>query len=719
MLARIICGMSLSAATVASPVAVSAQAAQAGDTTHTELRRVTVTATRAPISVLQAPLAVSVISAPTLRTTKGSGLDEVLNRIPGVLAQSRSGSQDVRIVIRGYGARGAGDRSNAGTSRGIRILVDGIPETEPDGRTSFDDIDLATAERIDVLRSNASAIWGNAAGGLINISTVPGADAPALSGQAVAGSYGLVRNTVRAVRQFGTGTAYGSLVNSSFDGWRLGSSSRRALASVGLLSSAGERTTFGAYATGSNNLFHIPGPLTRAQAEEGPTQANATYLSRRERRYNRTGRIALTLSHRPSETREVSAMLFANPKYLQRSERGTFRDFTRYHVGGNLVVGLRTRLSDGISSHLMIGADEAYQDGAILFYSLTSTGDRGSELRDNKREGAHNFGVFLQDVLSLGRRAIITLGARYDDITYHSQSYIDPELDGVRAFRGLSPKLGFTWRVSAARTVYANIGGGVEAPAGNETDPAGTFGQDTIYAINPLLAPIRSTTFELGTKHILSLGGGGALRELSYDLALYDTEVRNEIIPYRGGRFYFTAGKARRQGVELALSAAGGPGLSLATALTLSHNEYLAYRVDSVHYDLSRAGVYADYAGNRVVGVPALTGHVSLGVAPASWRGAALSIAVQGVGRYYADDANSLIVPGYGVVNATFSLGHPVALGSSGVRLSGFLAVNNLLDRSYMGSAFLNPDIVNGVPVAFEPALSRNLVLSLSLAGAR
>ena len=719
MCARFTAMVVATAGTLVPISTTGAQRAQAADTSRAELGRVTVTATRAPISVLQTPLAVTVISVAALRNTRGFGLDEVLNQVPGVLAQSRSGNQDVRIVIRGFGARGAGDRSNAGTSRGIRILLDGIPETEPDGRTSFDDIDLSSAQRIDVVRSNASAIWGNAAGGLINVSTVPAIDAPSIAAQAMSGSFGLLRNIVRANSQLGNGSAYGSLASTSLDGWRANSSSRRSLLSIGLLSSPNDRTDFAAYAVGANNLFHVPGPLTRAQAEQNPTQANATYLARRERRYNRTGRIGLTFAQRPSEANEFSAMVFANPKYLQRSERGTFRDFTRYHLGGNIVFGNRSRLFDRVSNHLVVGADEAYQDGAILFYSLSPTADRGSELRDNKREGANNFGVFIQDMLSIGDNVVVTLGARYDNITYHSQSFFDPSINGSKAFEGISPKLGVTYRLSAARTLYANIGGGVEAPAGNETDPAGTFGQDTIYAINPLLDPIRSTTYEVGTKHIMSLDGTGFWRELSYDLALYDTEVRNEIVPYRGGRFYFTAGRARRKGVELAISAGGGPGLSVRTAMTFSQNRYVDYRVDSVHYDPARSGIFADYSGNAVVGVPAMNGTVSVALSPEPWRGTAISLALQGVGRYYADDANALTIPGYGVVSATISLGRAAMLGSSGVGLTGFASVNNLFDRPYIGSAFLNPDLVNGVPVAFEPGLPRNVVVSFSLSRIR
>ena len=145
------------------------------------------------------------IDAEQLHRTRGYGLDEALTLVPGVLAQSRYGNSDVRIVIRGFGARGAGDRSNAGTSRGIRVLLDGFPETEPDGRTSFDGIDLGAAERIDVVRSNASALWGNAAGGLVAVSTVPTFAKSSLSAEQGAGSYGLQRTVLRAGSMIGAG----------------------------------------------------------------------------------------------------------------------------------------------------------------------------------------------------------------------------------------------------------------------------------------------------------------------------------------------------------------------------------------------------------------------------------------------------------------------------------------------------------------------------------
>lgn len=661
---------------------------------------------------MRAPLAVTIIDQQQLRTTRGYGLDEVLNMVPGVFAQSRSGNQDVRITIRGFGARGAGDRSNAGTSRGIRVLLDGIPETEPDGRTSFDGIDLATAERIDVVRSNASALWGNAAGGMINVSTLPTFASSRLGAEHQLGSFGLKREVLRFGMSSGSIKLASSFVRSDFDGWRQGSSSRRSILNTSLTSQTGDATQLGVFATATNNLFYIPGPLTQAQVDADPQQANATYFARRERRYNRVGRLGATLAHQLTPAHAVSGMVYVNPKFLQRSERGTFRDFTRYHTGANLQYTGSGTVSRNVKSQFSAGVDDAYQDGAILFYGLTAAGERAGDLRDNKREGANNFGVFLQEQLEFGKKVSLTLGSRYDNIHYIFRSFITPALNDQRSFTRLSPKLGLLYRAGSSHTFYANLGGGVEAPAGNETDPASTFGQDLVHGINPLLDPIISTTFEVGTKHIVS--GSGFVQTLSYDLAAYQTNVRNEIVPYRGGRFYFTAGEARRRGLEIGAAAFAAHGLTLETALTLSNNTYRKYLVDSVHYNLSLANHFADYSGNKIVGLPAMNGSAVLGFAPEELKGLGFKLGWTRVADYFVDDANKVKVPSYSILNATVSLHRTLSV-SNGVVVRGFLSVNNLSDQQYIGSAFLNPDVVAGVPVAFEPGLPRTVTVSFSL----
>jgi iron complex outermembrane recepter protein len=698
-------------------VAAPALAAQGPDTTGTDsaavtLAPITVTATRTFRTLFEVPLAVSRVDKRRLFGTSGYGLNDALQLVPGVVAQSRYGSSDVRITIRGFGARGAGDRSNAGTSRGIRVLLDGFPETEPDGRTSFDGIDLAAAQGVEVVRSNASATWGNAAGGVIDVSTLPEFNRGFVGLEGMGGGSGLRRIVARAGVLVEPGRLSASFVRTDFDGWREHSASRRSLLNLALVTPFARRTRLGVFLVGSANLFRIPGPLTRAQADSAPWQANAVYAQRDERRDNLVGRIGVALDHAFRERQSVSAMVFVSPKRLRRSERGTFRDFTRYHLGGNVVYRLVTRLGPRASGALVAGVDQAYQDGAILFYSLTPAGTRGDTLRADRREGAGNVGVFVQEEVTAGRIGL-TLGARFDDITYSYQDYLDPSLDARKSFRGVTPKLGFNYRLTPVHSLYASVGGGVEAPAGNETDPASTFGQDTVTAINPLLEPIRSTTYEVGTKHTVGLGAGGAglLRLVAYDVALYQTDVRNEIVPYRGGRFYFTAGRVRRRGAELGLRLEAAGGVSCATALAWADHRYTRYVVDSVHY--GRPGVFADYSGNRVVGVPDVTYAASLTLAPAALRPFRVQVGVQGTSSYFADDANQVSVPAFRTVSLTVGVEDAHPLGAAAVR--GFVTVSNLFDRHYLASAFLNPDVVGGQAVAFEPGLPRQLLVAISL----
>jgi iron complex outermembrane receptor protein len=675
------------------------------------LPSLSVTAARHQSSPLRLPFAVTTVRTSEVQGGRGYGLEDALARVPGVLAQSRYGTSDLRLVIRGFGARGAGDRSNSGTTRGVRVLLDGFPETEPDGRTSLDGVDMAAIHSIEVIRSNASSLYGNAAGGVVSISTMPDLTRDLGFIETTAGSFGLVRNSIQGGARLGQSRIAGTVVHTTFDGWREHSDAKRTLANAAVQSELDPRTRLGLYAFASSNFFRIPGPLTQAQVDADDRSANATYLQRDERRFNRIGRLGATLEHDFSATTTLASALFVNPKFLQRSERGTFRDFTRFHLGGNAVLRQNARLSPGAAATLQLGFDEAYQDGAILFYSLTPEGTRGATLQQDKREGANNLGFFAAADLELGERWSLSAGARYDRITYYGEDFFRPALSDEKGFSKVTPKLAVNFRLSPTQSLYANMGGGIEAPAGNETDPASTFGQDSVFLINPLLNPIRSTTYEAGTKQILTFGGG-FLQDVSYDLALYHTRVRDEIIPYRGGRFYFTAGKVGRTGAELGLSSHARNGLEVFTALTWSRNRYNEYLVDSAHYQ--RPGAFADYSGKRVVGVPDWIYNVTVAYVPSAWRKIRVQGALQGTSSYFADDANATTVPGYGLFAMTVGLEEPLSLaGRFGLR--GSVSVQNLFDRHSIDSAFLNPDVVDGVPVAFEPGMPRTVVVQLSL----
>lgn len=691
-------------------VVPSANGQQSSDTATYYIGPVTSIGTRIAEPWIQVPFSVNHITQKEMARGKGYGFDEVLSAIPGVLVQSRFGNQDVRLTIRGFGARGAGERSNAGTTRGVRILNNGFPDTEPDGRTAFDLVDISGAGAIEVMRSNASSVYGNASGGVVNIMSNTMFTSPFASYTQYFGSFGFHKEMVNAGAMLGSGKMYFSLGNTNWDGWRFHSRSSQTLLNTGIVADLSERTNLGVHIAATSNLFRIPGPLSQSQYDSLAEQADSLYIKRDERRFNRLGRIGVTLAHNLDDNNSISASGFIQPKFLQRSERGTFRDFNRYHIGGSAMYTNHAEFAS-VSNTLLAGIDEAYQDGAILFYTLSATADRALPLRDNKREGANSFGAFLQNEVSFGEEWLALVGFRYDNITYISESFINLKLNESRSFTHVTPKAGLTYRISPMHSIYANYGGGVEVPAGNETDPIGTFGQDTVYAINPLLEPITSKTVEVGTKQVIDIGNS-PLAQMTYDVALYWLQVTNDIIPYRNGRFYFAAGKTERMGVEVGGALYFGFGLSANLALTASSNKYKTYTIDSVHY--GKPGALADYSDNKVVGIPDFYYTVGMKYISEVLRGAYISATLQNVGEYFADDANKITVPAYTILNARVGIDR---LSFAGDRffVSGFISVNNVFDKKYVGSAWLNPDVVAGRPVFIEPGLPRNVVGSVGI----
>lgn len=682
------------------------------DTTQYKINQVVISAMRYPERIMEIPLAVSILNYNALQNTRGAGIDEALKMVPGVLAQTRAGGGDVRITIRGFGARGAGDRSNSGTSRGIKFILDGVPETEPDGRTAFDNLDLSISSNIEVLRSNASSIWGNAAGGVVSISTVPVHSGPFLEYDLLGGSFGFIKNTVKLGTNLDNGKIWGIISDSKADGYRQHSDFEKQMINLGLTSAIGTRTFLGVNVVGAINKFNIPGPILESTYDNSPDSANATYLSRRERRNNRTFRIGVNLDHQFDDHNAFAAMVFANPKYLQRSERGTYRDFNRYHIGGGVNYRNSSDFTEEFHNKFIAGFDNSYQDGAILFYALSADQGRSNTLSQNKKEGANSFGAFAQNEIVWNEKISFILGLRYDNISYYSQDFMKLNFKESRNFDHFTPKAGLTYRLSPEQSLYFNIGGGVEVPAGNETDPVPTFGQDSVFAINPLLDPIVSTTFEFGTKHS-QVYQNSFVHALNYDMAVFYISTENEIIPYSGGKFYFSAGKTSRIGVELGLSTEFDYGLSFNAAFTYMNSKYNEYKIDSVHY--KKPGAYADYKDNKIPGIPELFSNYSIRYAPDYFK-FFVELSAQTVGSYFVDDANKYEVPSYNIINASIGLSEPIMV-TNNIGFRVYAAANNLTDQKYIGSAFINPDLdkKTNSPYYIETGLPQNFTIGFNM----
>ena len=193
----------------------------------------------------------------------------MLAGVPGVFAVNRYNfAQDLRLSIRGFGAR-----ANFGI-RGVRILIDGIPATTPDGQSSVDDIDLDTLERIEIIRGPAGALYGPSSGGVLSLETRQSMTTPYVESSIKRGAYG-----VDAVR-FEGGNTHGNLgyaLNASrfrIAGYRAQSAAERDLFNGRVdydLKNGGELTT--TFASLDAPLAQDPGGLTAEQVRADPRQA--------------------------------------------------------------------------------------------------------------------------------------------------------------------------------------------------------------------------------------------------------------------------------------------------------------------------------------------------------------------------------------------------------------------------------------------------------------
>ena len=675
----------------------------AQDTTSTtRLPTVEVTVTRESArSSLELPYAISTVRPDSSRPgTRRAALDELLLLLPGITVANRNNpTQDPRISIRGFGAR------SAFGVRGVRVLHDGIPLTLPDGQTPIDYIDLESVETIQVIRGTASALYGNAAGGVIDLRT---GDAPAsrLGGDLryTMGSNGLQRwhGSVG-----GTSLPFryrGSVTRTEVDGFRDYSHQRttHAVARAELKSGSTSWTLQG---LGFDMpIAENPGALTAAQAEANPETAEANTVRTHARKDVRQGQLSLT-GVRSGGRVDVSASLYGGARDLYNPLAFGIIAVDRISYGATFRATAPASLL-GATHRISVGFDAQRQEDDRLEFAncnngtdpisptCSSSGSERGEMRRSQRELVTGVGPYVRDEIELASWLTTSIGVRADRVHFEVEDRLvdggNPDDSGERPLRAISPMVGVVARVSPLAAFYASVSSSFETPTATElaNKPDGSTG------INPTLDPQEATTWELGAKGFIA-------PVISYDAAVFLSKVRDELIPFEiaggGGRRYFrNAGSTERRGFELGLRADGSV---LRAGMSYSYADY----------EFTDFTVGADvYDGNRIPGIPVHQAQASV-----AWIARGFDATVEGIAasRTFVNDANSASAAGYGVVN--IRVGGDVALG--GARIRSTVGVQNLLDRRYIGSVSVNanPDFGR----YYEPAPGRSLFVGLTVGG--
>lgn len=601
----------------------------------------TVTASRDERPVGSVPASVGVISGQLLETARGMNLVETLKFVPGVAAADVSGVDDLRITI-----RGAGVRANFG-SRGVVLLVDGFPVTEPDGQTPHFDgqIDLASAQRIEVVRGPTSALYGGAAlGGVVNVITRPPSRTTSVIVKAEGGSYHFAKAHAAGSTGAGPFTIGGTFGFSNLDGFR-DHNSLRNWAGTARADWTTPRSRAVITFLGTDARLELPGTLSRGQFETDPSQVRDIFVTNNWGRENTVYRFGGRFEHQLRSGETIEFASYGQTRDLFHPIFSVIDQDARRYVGN-----ARYRLARGRHA-LTAGVDLDAQWVADRWF-VNVGGRPGAQIRDDDNT-VSSAGVYAQDEIAFGSGASVTFGLRADRIRYDLVDLRPADGDATdrRTFSRVSPKVGVLAPVNDKLVAYGNVSTGFEAPTLGEVRlPSG---------LNDSVVPQKSLSLEGGLR-----GGFGLI---SFDASAYRMVVDDEILPETidNVTVYRNVAKATHSGVELSLRARLTTALAFESTYTWSH------------FILDEFGVFS---GNRLPGVPAQMGSARL--AYASSRGWDAAAALVFAGRNYVNDANSEFADGYRVlsVNAGYKLGH--------LRL--FVRGENVTDERYTNRVQVN-----------------------------
>lgn len=628
------------------------------------IHEVVVTATRAEKTLATVPAAVSVISGEDIQLGRQQlGLDESLGRIPGLFMQNRYNfAQDLRIAI-----RGAGSRATFGI-RGIKIYLDGIPATLTDGQGGVDDVDLGSAQRVEVIRGPASSLYGSSSGGVISVFTEEGPDTPFAEAATTVGEYDMQKFQLK------TGGAHGRLnylVNAShltLDGYR-----DHALVDHWLVNSKWQFDL-----DADSDLMVIvnavdspvaddPGSIPKDLVEADPRQAWPANVAFGAGETLDQQRVGLVYRRNFGAAHELSLRNF----YLWRDfltflpfEGSGVSAFDRFFFGGGAQYSYTATLF-GRPNRFTAGFEaDSQQDDRTRYDNVLGT--KGA-LTLEQQEEAQSYGFYFRNEFAITDSLELSVGGRYDivDMSIDDEFLVNDDQSAELDFDEFSPTAGLVWILDPRISIYANYGTAFETPTFTELGGAAQdFGEQgiAIGGFNNVQAQT-ADSFEIGLR-------GAIWDRIDFDVAAFTMQVDDEVtnVATIGDRGVFENTDTDRKGVEAAVVVHVFEGLKLTAAYTYSDFEF------------ERFPSNATLEGNRMPAIPEQQWYAEL--AYTHDNGLYLIWDVLWVDEYFADNANAAVNEAYVVSN--LRCGRSFEFGD--VRVSPFLGINNLFDEEYNGN---------------------------------
>ena len=684
-------------------------AAQAATPAATTLAPVVVTATRTEAAAFDVPASIDRVDGDTVRDGRMQvNISESLGGVPGLLARDRQNyAQDVQISVRGFGAR-----STFGV-RGVRMYLDGIPATLPDGQGQVSNVDLGSAGRIEVLRGPFSALYGNSAGGVIPGFTADGSGPPTVGFGVAAGSDGALRLSTKVSGAQGAFGYVGSISRFTSDGYRDHSAVQREIGNLKFTLKTDEVSQLTLVAN-SVDLPKAQDPLglTRAQFEADPRAVDPSATAFDTRKTVNQTQVGAVYERKLDGANSLRLLAYSGHRNtVQFQSIPVATQGGALQPGGVIVLGRDYSGADVRWSFKSTLADAPFSLIAGMAYDKlgeqrqgfqnfvgTTLGVQGVQRR-NERNDVSNFDQYVQASWQFAPAWTLNAGARHSSVRFDSKDAyitgINKDDSGGATYGATLPAVGLMFALSPSVHVYATAGRGFETPTLNELAyrPNGATG------LNFGLDAARSNSVEAGVK--TRMDGWGDV-----NAAVFDTRTRNEIatLTNSGGRATFqNVGGTQRKGMELGWSNRFSENLRAQVALTWLDAKYSDTFKTCTAAPCTTPNVTVA-SGNRIPGVARGSAFAALNWAPPQgWRG---GVEARYLSAVTVNDTNSDAAASYAVANA--NIGYVAKLGAW--ELTGFARVDNLFGRGYIGSVIVN----EGNSRFFEPAPGRTWLAGAS-----
>ncbi len=628
-------------------------------------------------SLLDLPFAITRLNPDSLRPQlRRVGVGDLLFAVPGVQVQSRNNpTQDARIAVRGFGAR------SAFGVRGVKVLRDGIPLSLPDGQTPMDWLDLETVGTVEAIRGTAAALYGNAAGGVLDFRTVESASVPSeLRARFWDGG------SARRAQLMGSGTIVpagrpertwlASITHTRTNGPRA-FAEQEATSGFARLEGTFRNTRLKLLASGFDMpLAQNPGALTAAELAEDVRQADPLSISRNAGKTVRHGQVGV-VAEQGSADNGLAAAAWVGARDLDNPLPFAVVTVDRRNMG-LWIRGTSSHVWQGFTGRMSAGIDiQSVNDERRNFENCfaqavsercPTTSDRGA-LRVDQREVVQSEGAYVRYELGIPRKLEASVALRWDQIRFDvdDRFVTATNLDdsGEEGQIAVNPMFGLTWRVRPSLSVYTNFSSAFETPTITELTVQG----DGSAGLNASLKPQRTRTLETGVRGIVGT-------RTWLDVAVFEARTDDELIPFEvpgapGRRAFRNAGRTSRRGLEASVRTLLGRG-DAGIAYTASRFRFDEYEV---------AGT--QFGGNAVPGVPVHQANAWITARRGDWFA---TLDVVSASSVTVNDAATERADGFAAVGVR--AGADIQLDR--VVLSPMLGIENALDARYASAVLVN-----------------------------